>query len=625
MKEANVEKHKEEKTKKKEDSPEGANPILSQFMSKSSLTINEEEENVTKEIMKQIHKSYLYYIKDFLFFFALMMSSSMNFNYLYLPLIFIGIIQKFLIGKNDDKKLSLKLKFSYFALIYSIGLLIFKIISIVQINDNNDYYLTNVDIFLDLGICYLRNTDSNFFYIMTFLGEIILIIFSLFSVIIGHVCKKFNKNNDSSLMKSEFWTSRGLIFLNYIFIASFSVFNTSFMTLFYVIVIQIIFFFNSIKYDPKALDKSLKIIFYVLMFCIIIQVGLINVFNVPRLQENLLHADETVDKDGNLKVYSIFTKIGINYSYNIKLNYIWKEWCGYLSAILSLITLTFSINTINNKQMSIIIENENLDNQLIIIKKKKTNEISQNNGKFKGVLKFLTSPLLIIQFCRVMAIFYIYLYPNFYSTVIFIPLFLSFLFLDINKNKSLTIYLQCTMVLITILFYHISNINGLFENYSDERRKKYLNLALAKFEYSFLEYYGHHLYYIFIMFLIYSFEEAPKKLIKKINNDDNSNDNELSINDNIEEPLLINKIENDNDNNDDNIIQIIPEEQNNNNNIKDKKDKLTILNLLLKYIFIHIDKLTLIAMYFVSMRSINLIHFVLVIIFLKHLIIQKML
>ena len=53
------------------------------------------------------------------------------------------------------------------------------------------------------------------------------------------------------------------------------------------------------------------------------------------------------------------------------------------------------------------------------------------------------------------------------------------------------------MVLITILFYHISNINGLFENYSDERRKKYLNLALAKFEYSFLEYYGHHLYYIF--------------------------------------------------------------------------------------------------------------------------------
>ena len=616
MKEANVEKPKEEKTKKKEDSPEEANPILSQFMSKSSLTINEEEENVTKEIMKQIHKSYLYYIKDFLFFFALMISSSMNFSYLYLPLIFIGIIQKFLIGKNDDKKLSLKLKFSYFALIYSIGLLIFKIISIVQINDNNDYYLTNVDIFLDLGICYLRNTDSNFFYIMTFLGEIILIIFSLFSVIIGHVCKKFNKNNDSSLMKSEFWTSRGLIFLNYIFIASFSVFNTSFMTLFYVIVIQIIFFFNSIKYDPKALDKSLKILFYVLMFCIIIQVGLINVFNVPRLQENLLHADETVDKDGNLKVYSIFTKIGINYSYNIKLNYIWKEWCGYLSAILSLITLTFSINTINNKQMSIIIENENLDNQLIIIKKKKTNEINQNNGKFKDVLKFLTSPLLIIQFCRVMAIFYIYLYPNFYSTVIFIPLFLSFLFLDINKNKSLTIYLQCTMVLITILFYHISNINGLFENYSDERRKKYLNLALAKFEYSFLEYYGHHLYYIFIMFLIYSFEEAPKKLSKKINNDDNSNDNELSINDNIEEPLLINKIENHNDNNDDNIIQIIPEEQNNNNNIKDKKDKLTILNLLLKYIFIHIDKITLIAMYFVSMRSINLIHFVLVIIFL---------
>ena len=178
MKEANEEKPKEEEIKKKEGSPEGANPLLSQFMSKSSINIDEEEENVKKEIMKQIHNSYLYYIKDFLFFFALMMSSSMNFSYLYLPMIFIGIIQKFLIGKNDEKKLSLKLKFSYFALIYSIGLLIFKIISIVQINDNNDYYLNNKEIFLDLGICYLRDTNSNFFYIMTFLGEIILIIFS---------------------------------------------------------------------------------------------------------------------------------------------------------------------------------------------------------------------------------------------------------------------------------------------------------------------------------------------------------------------------------------------------------------------------------------------------------------
>ena len=50
--------------------------------------------------------------------------------------------------------------------------------------------------------------------------------------------------------------------------------------------------------------------------------------------------------------------------------------------------------------------------------------------------------------------------------------------------------------------------------------------------------------------------------------------------------------------------------------INRKEDELTFWNILLKYIFSQVDKIILIAMYFVAMRSINLIHLVLVIIFI---------
>ena len=586
---------------------------LNKLVSDSEDDLIDEEEKKEEEKRKEIRNNLLFIIKDYLFFFWIMISSSMNFSYLYLPLILLGIIQKFFIGKNEDSAKSLKLKLEFLSLIYSILLLIFKIICILQVRDENSFMFENKNIFLDLGICYLRNTDSKFYITMTFLGETLLIVFSLFSIIISHACKQFTKENDASLKKNNFWTGRNLIILNYIFILSFSVFNTSFLTLFYIIVILIVFFLSSIRISDKILDKILQVVFLILLICIIIHVGLINIFNIPRLQENILHIDDMNDKDGNIKVFSILIYIGINYAYNDKLLYVWKEWAGYFFAILSLISLTYSLNNIKACEIipvsqNTIIEKEKEDeNNLNIIPIK--NNISGKNilekNSSKGFFKFISSPIFIIQFCRVISIFYIYFYPNYFSIGILITLLFSSVYLDINKNKKLTIYLLTPMLIATILFYHISNINGLFENFSEERRRKYLNFALGKFEYSFFEYYGHHLFYIFVMFLIYSFDESFKEVNKiTINND-------LSINNEIEEPLLKNKSEIINDN----IIQedLIQEEE---IIIEAKKEQLSFFILILKYIFIHIDKVILVAMYFISMRSINLIHLVLVVIFL---------
>ena len=618
MKETNEDNTKEEEKENLIEEPKkeeaGPNP-LSKLVSQSERKIDEEEKK-RNEKLKEMSNSSFYYIKDYIFFFSIMICSSMNFSYPYLPLILIGLIQNYFIGKNGPNEKTLKFRIELLSMIYSVVLLLIKIIVLLMAKSDDksdiDFISKYNDLLLDIGICHLRDKNSNFYFVMTFLGEIICFVFSLYSIIISGKCKQFKWINDTSSYKSTFWTTRKLIFLNYVFIASFAVFNTSFLTLFYLFLLQILFFLNSIKANAKILDKLFKIILDILLLFILIQVALINVFNVPWLQENVLHTDDITDKDGNLKVYSIYTKIGINYSYNDKLSNVWKEWAGYFFAILSLVSISLALDNIKANELNMIkIDDlsikENSDDKLISTTKEKQTEIQASSNPF---FNFICSPVFIIQFCRVMSIFYIYFYSNFFSLGIFITLFFSSIYLDVNKNKNLTLYILAPMVTITIFFYQLSNINGIFENYEDKRRKKYLNFALGKYEYSYLEGYAHHLFFIFIMFLIYSFYDIRKETkIKKM-----IIEKDLSINeDEKNEPLLINT----NDVENENIIQI-----NNNDQpeeeiiINRKEDELTFWNILLKYIFSQVDKIILIAMYFVSMRSINLIHLVLVIIFI---------
>ena len=208
-----VKKAEEKNVEKEEEGP----LLLKKYSTDSDLT--DEEDNRQE---KELHNSRLYNLKDYIFFFVVMISSSMNFSYLYFPLIIIGIIFKFLIGKNDDNKKFFKSFLELTSLGYSVLLLAFKITCIVLINNESNYIFNNAQMFLDLGICYLRDKDSSFYLIMTFLGEAIVILFSLLCFILGHIYKKFDKENDIYLIKNTFWTSRNLIFLNYIFIASFS-------------------------------------------------------------------------------------------------------------------------------------------------------------------------------------------------------------------------------------------------------------------------------------------------------------------------------------------------------------------------------------------------------------------
>ena len=100
-----------------------------------------------KEKLKEIYHSHLYNIKDYIFFFILMISSSMNFSYLYLPFIFFGIIFKFLIGYNADFSKSLKYLLEIISLAYSVLLTAFKIVSLILIKNENEFINDHEDIF----------------------------------------------------------------------------------------------------------------------------------------------------------------------------------------------------------------------------------------------------------------------------------------------------------------------------------------------------------------------------------------------------------------------------------------------------------------------------------------------
>ena len=216
-------------------------PLLQKTSTEDELDPKTKKENRDREIAKEIRRSYFYNMKDYIFFFSLMISPSMNFSYLYFPLILCGVILYFLIGKNSKVCKSTKFCLELISMIYFVLLIVFKSVSLALIKNDNSFISENKDLFLDLGICYLRE-DSSFFLIMTFLGESIVLLFSIFSVIISKLCNNFNEQNDTSLMKSKFWTERYLIILNYFFVLSFAVFNTSFSTLFYIFILQILFF-----------------------------------------------------------------------------------------------------------------------------------------------------------------------------------------------------------------------------------------------------------------------------------------------------------------------------------------------------------------------------------------------
>ena len=227
----------------------------------------------------------------------------------------------------------------------------------------------------------------------------------------------------------------------------------------------------------------------------------------------------------------------------------------------------------------------------------------------------------------------------------YIVLFCSFFFVDIIKNKFLILFILTPILLITIGSFHISNIDGIIENLTSDDKTFYSKFAIRKYRY-ILEHIMGHIYYLTVIFLIYTFfnkEKTEKKYDKDLNiknnelleniipkNEDKQNKKENNIS-NLEDDLYESKSEesesssdsdsSDSDSYDENEKELIRQERKATKLKFNQPQRETIKSfgfskLLIKKFFIHIDIITLVIIYFVAVSTVNITHIFLVLIYL---------
>ena len=672
----------------------------------------EEEEEFKKKKLKERKKIKkklnLSISKDYLFFFILLMSSVFNFSYLYLVNIIIATIYIFYIEKLSLRAKKVKFLCEVFSLGYSSYVLIFKLISLILINNNNKSLIKHSSFFIDLGLYGLKSkdpdnpkasNDSDYYFIMTFLTEIFVIIISGYSAFISFYCRTLEENA-IKMKEIKMLTLKKTILLLYFFIVFYSLFNISILSLLYIIYIQIILLLNSINITEKQVKSFFGCVVYFLVISLYIQIIFTNIFNIPSLKDEVLNVKNLTN---STKHYSILTQIGIKNSYDDSGEDIAMSFFSYLLSVILLIILFFihillktsniikseeeiaKIKTLRNVQEMKIIENKedkDVNDNTIEVKKGninadnsklKTNNlnikpnIKDDNEKDKTVKKksalfrinlvyrlirfLMRHPNFNYEIERIISIIWVYNYRNYYSLGIYLVIFCSFFFVDITKNKCLILFILTPILLITIASYHLSNIDGIIEDLSEDDKVYYSKFAIGKYKkycYLYLEHLAGHIYYLTVIFLINSFYskgKVEKKNDNNINiknnelleniipkNEDNQNERKSSALD--DELLYENKSERSESDEESESNEIIDEEE-------EKKEKeaqkvelgvkterqsgksFGIRKLLIKKFFIHIDKITLVIMYFVSVYEVNLTHVLLVLIFVLQIVIPK--
>ena len=684
----------QKKNKLKEEIKNGTRRFSSFEVELIKAVKKEEEEEIIKknllETKKKKKRIILYTSKDYLFLFILLMSSSFNFCYLYLINIIISTIYIFFIEKLSIKSMKIKYLCEVFSIGYSSYLLIFKIICYILINDykkfedivdnntiKNSFIKSHENLYIDLGIYCLKDWDSKYNLIMTFLPDIFVIAVSGYSIIISFFCRAFNES-DIKLIEIKNLTLRKIILLAYSFMVLYSLFNISFLSLVYIILIQFSLLLNSIQITEKNIKIFFNIIIKFSLILLFIQIILTNILNINSLRKNILNKIQ-LSEDNEDKYYSIFTQLGIKNAYDDNGKEITLTFFSYLFEVLFLMILYFiyielkrglniksenEITKIDEMIEMDIIQNKKIDN--FQLQKNKLNIKNNVNNKnynetekkskrsalynlniIYRILHFLMKhPNFNYEIERIFSSLWVYYYRNYYSLGMYLVLFCSFFFVDIIKNKCLILFVLTPILLITISSYHISNIDGIIEKLNEDDKVYYSKIAIEKYEHKYLEPLAGHIYYLTVILLIYNFYTRDKEKNKK------SNESELKIKNNelleniipknedkkdgqenliSEEDLYENKSdESDSESDENSDNESLEEEPKNEPKVKFKEsitNSITISfglhKLLIKKLFNHIDKITLVVMYFVSVYKVNLTHVLLVLIFVLQIVIPK--
>ena len=570
----------------------------------------------------------LYNFKDYLIMLFLLLTSSFNFNFLYLPLFFLGIFYSLLIYNNVQNKKNIKFILELIVLVYSLLLIIFGVTIIIM--RNNATIIDKKEIFINLGVKYLL-TRGVFDLIKTIIGPSVMTIISIVSIIIEKNCDFDERDlakkkwKDFPNLESFYKKMKKYIFLSFLLIAGFANFNKSFLTMFYLLLFYYLFV-TLLKVSEEKLYFFYKVILYLEIIIISCHLLIINISNIYSLSEKYFNKN----KDTFLSNH--WSKFGFYYAYYKEDDYFntFIDWTGYVFGCVCFVSFIFMLKDLLNGNYNELIKKENIkkkkkENELNLSIDNKNKEIIKNKNIFsqliENIINIFTGENFLSNIIWILSIIFIYFIRSYFSIVIIIYLAISFLFLDILIIRFLSIVILLPITLVILICITLSRIFYSYFNEMDNIKKiKYLHFCLGNYNYDLIIFYALNLYFIILICFLYFIKgiQEKKNSDKKARLDSYAIDSNGITNKkrftNFEQDLLINV-----DNNSEDKLSLLEDK------IKVKRlnkelEEVNIINIIKKFIFIHLNKITLLIMYFVVNKDINLVHFIILIIFMIQLI-----
>ena len=629
-------------------------------------TQSDEEEEEKKESWNLIPVnffsfSFIFYVLVFLILFL----CSFNFSYLTLPYVVFTIILCILSNLSEhhrfyDMLYILRILLFPLTCLYSFGVLLFKIYIFSKIYDSDVYPKDNMEFLLNMGIFYYLENKGPFYLFKSIGPESVLFVYSLFFSLLLFISQLNCPTEfpicfdiENKLREKTPKTIRRHIKFTYLMLLVFAYFNPSITIFTYLLLFQICLGFlandNKTYISKKYCIIKLLIIFIFIFYSIIIILN--NLLQINFFQMNFLLNKSEQGKQKTCKnVKNIWINLGINCTYKLDDKNLIFLYIGYAFSVLSYISMEKLIRIIANGNL---VTNEDYykdhDEKIFF---DETDEISWIIRKTKNLFIFIISCLeernFISHFCRICAIIHINYCQNFYSLVVFLWLFFSFLCNNIKSTKNLCIFCLIPVLIISSLCYNLSNFN-IFDidestNDNDESTNDkdiYTFFGLKKLnEYFFLSFISCHLFFLLIITFVSSLEEKVTKVEMKIlatssKEEEEEIERQTSIINNISLLNVNNLIRvkkrrskkkvNIGENNFEDKFKDLLQKKINTDDQKDKKDKnkddnLTIINILIKKLLMHMNKINLILVYLVSVKSINIIHLLLVLLFILNVI-----
>ena len=594
---------------------------------------------------------YLYISKDFIFMLILLISSGLNFSYLYFPFFLVVFFSYFLLFRSGKNAKLFKRILEICSLVYAVGILALKIFFCVSVRKGKDFG-ENKQFMINLGILNLIDKDSNYFFVASFIGECFVIMFCIYCLIISYLSKTIDVSEyvdpDNEIKLNEFYALMSrCIYLFYISVVGWSIFNRSILTLIYIMPMNVILYILSMKYRKNILFYIFKFFSMIMSVVIFIHLLLINVFNIASIRDQYI-TDDLEIRDGYPRVVNAWTKLGINQAFHkdMKGNKLAEEFSGYFFGVVALLVLVYTNKklTFNKSKLVLGKKREELENEdYEIDDTDAVEEIYLNFWQklLRNIKKIIYNSSFILHICRISAILWLYYYQNFYSIGVIIWLLFSFLYLRVTSNKIVTIVFLAPMVFVCLFCYHLANIDGFIEN--KDNQKIYRNFALGKFSHKNVEYILCNIFFFLITFFIYTiFRKTIKKEAKKEIKEDKKDKMKTGLiqkkeeeNEEKEEKEE-NIIKTDDKEDEDDLDQFIKKSKETEEFLKDEEkevkeeeieelyNNLTLMNIIKKAIASNIDKITLIFLYFLAVNSINIVHFLIVIIFLMQLLFPEL-